>query len=288
MTIFQETMNAAAETTLEMDAKVLATEAAIGTIGGVMEVFSRLIPKASDVISSLSGSVAAFLEKKEPEKLSWKKQTLLKKVQALPYISYREILIQVPEGFTGNLSSYLEWLKKVQIEVIGSANKLINDYSLELSMFLSNTDYRKTLKSHEKFFKDVRVLRSEVTLTMEKFFTSKSVASRVKLGSVMTRFAEFDDIIRFGEDLLTSADFKKELAQMLASVNHASELLSLLKDKLEKRELDGVSADMAKHIAEGAFECGKYVELISILVYHSENAVACVNGLATQLDELTK
>lgn len=288
MAMFAQCMVDYSGTTIEEDARVLAIESITGTAGGVFEVFSRIIPKAADAITALAEPVSAFLSPSAMVSLSSANKTLLRDLNKVPYASYRDILVQVPEGFSGNLVHYVQWLKKMQHEAVSTANALLNDYSTELSMFLSSVDYRKTLKSHERFYSGVSKQRKEFTASLASYFKKDSVTSRAQLGSVITRFGDLETLFKETEDLKNAVDFRKEVTKMLASVNHASGLLSLLKDKLEDKSLDGVSGDMAKHLAQGAYECGKYVELISILIYHGESASSSVKAIAEQLTAAIK
>lgn len=289
MAIFNECLNDASATSIEEDAKILALEAAIGTAGGLLEIFSRIIPKTVALLSELTAPIVTFTASKETKsEFSGKRKQLIKRLDRLPFNAYKEILVQVPEGFQGNLVKYVTWLHRVQVETIRGATELMADYGLELSMFLSNTDYRKSLKSHEQFFKKVRSSRLVITEELESFFNKNKVLSRVPLGHVVGRFAEVDDLLKEADALESAKDLRSSLRSMMAGVTHATDLLALLKDKLEKNELEGVSGDMAKHIAEGAFECGKYVELVSILVYHGDSVLASVESISNQLDDVTK
>lgn len=274
---------------LEDDAKMIAIESALGTTGGVMEVFSRIIPKAAQALSGLIEPISGYLKPEQGmSTLTSQNKKLLSRLNKLPFMAYREMLVQVPEGFNGNLLAYLKWMKKVQVEVVRSANDLMKDYSAELSMFLSNSDYRKTLKSHEKFYKNVQTTRADVTKVLESFFSHKGNQSRIKLGSIVMRFAELEEVFEEVNGLMDAAQLRTELSKLLAAVSQTTELLGLLKTKLEDKELDNVSGDMAKHISEGAYECGKYVELVSVLSFQSDQLVASIKAISDQLEEVTR
>lgn len=273
---------------LEDDAKLIAIESALGTTGGVLEVFSRIIPKAAQALTGLIEPISGYLKSDEGVRsMTAQNRKLLGRLNKLPFMAYREMLVQVPEGFNGNLLAYVKWVKKIQVEVVRSANALLGDYNTELSMFLSNNDYRKSLKSHEKFYKNVQTTRAEVTRVFESFFDHKGNQSRIKLGSIVMRFAELEVIFEEVEGLMGAVQLRTELSKLLASVAHASELLGLLKKKLDEKELDGVSGDMAKHISEGAYECGKYVELVAVLAFQSDALITSVSGISNQLEEVT-
>jgi hypothetical protein len=266
----------------------LALESITNNSVGIIDVFSRLINKADNVISSFVAPLQDFTApNKELVGLKDAKYlNSLKKLRGVPYTSYQHTLVMVPEGFTGNLIDYLRFLETSHGKIIQASQAVVNDYALELSIFMTNVDARKAIKTHEAFYKKVREDRAKIEKNLKAFFSPKDVRSRVPLGNVITRFGDLEEVFALTEKLQKSFLSKKELQALLNQVNHATELLRLLKEKLEAKELADVSGDMAKHISEGSYEVAKYIELTSLLTFNIEVAVTTVKSMADQFTSL--
>lgn len=274
---------------LESLGRRMALESIANNSTGIVDVFSRLISKSADTLTSFASPLSDLINPTKEttglKKGSYKE--LSRKLTRIPYSGVADMLVMVPEGFHGDLGAYLQFLKQNQIAVIKAADQVMADYELEISSFLSNVDIRKSSKSHLDFYKKVRTIRSNVEESLAKYFSKKDVRSRVKFGSVVKRMGEFDEVLALAEDIRGSAMNRKELGNLLAKVTTISELLKLLKEKLENKELNDVSSDMAKHIAEGAYEVAKYIELVSLLSFNGEVAVTCVDSIVDQLNKIS-
>ncbi len=276
-------------TSIDRLGKLLAIESISNNQPGILDVFSRLIPKTQELITSFAAPLAEFVSpNKQITKFSKSEyRDSVKAVSKLPFMAYRDTLVMVPEGFTGNLVEYLKLLGKLNTQTIKQASDVVNDYINELSVFLNNLDARKSLKTHAAFYKQVSADRVKVESMMNVYFNKADTRSRIKLGSVIIRFGDFEELFTLAEQLQASATTKKELTNLLSQVNHASELLKLINEKLLKNEFDIVSGEVAKNISMGAYEVAKYVELISVLTFSTEVAVSCVNALAEQFKKIT-
>lgn len=267
--------------------RILALESAASNALGITDIFSRLIHKSDEVLTSFVQPLKAFVSgngstDKLIKNVNYKAAS--KALQQLPFVSYQDTLVMVPEGFQGNLYDYLKFIEKVQGAVIVQTGKVIHDYEMELSVFLTNVDNRKALKTHEHFYKKVREERVDIEKQLKQYFSEKDVRSRAKLGTVCRRFGELQDLFALASQIDKSSLTKKELSNLVNSVSHACELLKLLREKLNNKELGDVSGDMAKHISEGAYEVARYVELVSVLCFASEVAVSCAASIATKFE----
>jgi len=273
---------------LESLGRRLALESIANNTTGIIDVFSRLISKSADTLTSFASPLSDLInptkETSGLKKSSYRE--LSKKLVRIPYSSVADMLVMVPEGFHGHIGDYLQFLRQNQIAVIKAADQVISDYELEISSFLSNVDIRKSNKSHLDFYKKVRTIRLNVEESFSKYFSKKDVRSRVKFGSIVKRMGEFDEVLALTEEVRGSSMSRKELGNLLTKVTTVSELLRLLKEKLENKELDDVSSDMAKHVSEGAYEVAKYIELVSLLSFNGEVAVTCVDSIVEQLNNL--
>ena len=267
----------------------LALESMANSSNGILNAFSRLIPKTHEMLTGIATPLKDFVSPSSSaitlKTAQYRK--VLQKIRNLSFLSYADTLIMVPEGFQGNFVKYLKYLNTHRSENIQKAALVMDDYIQELSVFLNNADARTAIKSHEAFYKKMKAERLIRESQLMDFFTQKDVRSRIKLSAVFERFGEFEQAFEEAEKLQLTSGNQKELSQLLNQVNHASELLKLLKEKLEANELHVVSGDMAKHIANGAYEAACYIEMVSMYTFASEVMLSCVNALAEQFERIT-
>ena len=267
----------------------LALESMANSTNGILNAFSRLIPKTHELLIGIATPLKDFVSPTSSAVTlkTTQYRKVLQKIRNLSFLSYADTMIVVPEGFQGQVMDYLKYLNTHRSENIQKAALVMDDYIQELSVFLNNADARTAIKSHEAFYKKMKAERLVRESQLMDFFSKKDVRSRVKLSSVFARFGEFEQAFEEAEKLQLTAGNQKELSQLLNQVNHASELLKLLKEKLEANELHVVSGDMAKHIANGAYEAARYIEMVTMYTFASEVILSCVNALAEQFERIT-
>lgn len=265
----------------------LAMEAIHGSSNGVVAIFSRLIPKTSDLLTSFVEPISAFIQSENKSSIKNSKyRETVRKVRILPFASFQDVLVMVPEGFHGKLVDYLHFLNRTHNDLVGKASNVVLEYSDELAIFLNNVDHRKSLKNHQTAYNKIKHDREAIAKASGAFFKAGSSVSRVKLGSVISRFGDLDAIFSDAEKLETLHS-QANLTELLSNVRHAVSLLDLIKDKLEKDPSMDVSGSMAQHISNGAYEIAAYVELVSVMCFNVEVALSSVQALSEQLNRIT-
>jgi len=252
------------------------------------KVFKDLIPKSADLIKSFINPLSKFAEpQKEALTLDNKTRTeLLKKIQTVNFLAYEDTLISVPEGMKGKLIPYLTLLTK-QSDLIGDVGlKVLSDYNLELSMFLSNADIRLSLKSHSSQYARVRSQRMEYQKAISEYYskTDPTIARR-KVSDVIDRFSDLGTVFKLEEELRSIRD-RKDCSAAIAELKKSSELLLLVRDRLDSGDIANLSGQVAKNLAEGAYEVASYAEYMSLYAFYVETAVASINNTADQLSTL--
>lgn len=267
--------------------KMLAVESIHGTNQSVLDIFGRLLTNSSDVLMSYVSPISNFIgsSSKDSLKNSDYRKTL-QAVKVLPFATYQDTLIQVPEGFTGKLDVYIETLLKLHGELVAASNEVVISYTDELAIFLNNVDHRKSIKNYETFYQKLRADRTRLNKELASFFKKDNNQSRVKLGAVMARFADMDGLFANAEKL-EAVHAKTELSELMTNVKHAVELLKLIQDKVENDKELNISGQMAMHISEGAYEAARYVELVSLACYNIEVGLTTVRALSEQFNKIT-
>lgn len=265
----------------------LAIESTVGS--DVITLFKQLVPKSANLIKSYVPSLSHFLETQPSEGRIDDKQRheLLKLLKSVNFLAYEDTLISVPEGFKGQLIPYLEVLLRQSSVVLAHGKKVMQDYNTELSMFLSNVDIRSSLKSHEAHYTLVRQERESYQKAINAFFEKNSTRSRQKLSTVISRFQDLDKVFVL-ENKLKAVKDSQDFKGIVAEVQRATDMLTLIKARLDKGDISGVSGQTAKNIAEGAYEVARYAEYTSIYGYFLETTLASINNTAEQLMHLFK
>lgn len=265
----------------------LAIESAFGESSSILGIFSRLIPRSSEALKTFISPIQGFMDNKEEAgfKNSEYRETA-RKVSMLPFASYQDILIQVPEGFHGELVEYLKTLTQIHDTLISKANEVVLGYTDELAIFLNDVNRRKALTAHESFYLKIRSDREKAAKLLGAFFKTDSNLSRAKLGSVIKRFGEVDEIFSLAATL-EACHRNTKLADLKNSVQQAVSLLDLIHERIQSDDSMDVSGAMAKHISEGAYETASFVELVSVSCYNTETALTCVRELAEQFKRIT-
>ena len=258
-------------------------------VAAVVSVWQAITKKTLLLVNTMVPQLTDLDEKAQTfpiKKTEYK--DLLKRVKDFAFVTYSDTLVTVPEGFTGHYVPFLVGLKAIGAELALKAPKIVENYGLELSMFLSNKDARQSLKSHDSLYKTVARERDGYYKELKGFIDPKQpTRSRVRLGSLVDRFQELEQLFYQAEQL---EELRKDLRykELLAGIGKASELLKLIKERFESGELTTASKESIKNLATGAYEIAEYMELIATYGYLVESALGATNALAEQLNDLFK
>lgn len=275
-------------TTISLESQLdrLALEA--NFLSNVIETFSSIIPNLTTKITEGCGqlTVGALFHgssgNKEVKELA-KKLALSR--STISFISYKDTLVSVPEGFKGNLVEYLQTLTSISTEVFQGANQILGEYSGVLAAFLTNKENKISLKDHTDLFHRVQKRREQLTGEVSKFFTGNSDLSKAKLGTIINRLTDVDELIN-AYYKLDNGHVGDNLKDIAASTKKAVDMLNLVIHNTEAEGAGNVSGAAANNIAKGAYEIGKYIEFVAIFKYRVEQALGTVVSLLTKLSTL--
>lgn len=271
----------------------LVMESASSSINAetILGLFSELIPKASGVISNitatLTNSVRVDSEVKELGLVTKQYKEVLTLTKNIPFMSFADTVVLVPEGFKGDLATYSKVLAALRHTVIQDAMEVMRDYEIQLSIFLNNADSRKSLEKYDFNYKKVEAKRKDIETSIMRYFASSGVKSRLKLGQVVSRYADLTDIFKNAETL-SGYKTKQDLEKLVNSSATITGILKLIKGKMEKNEIDVISGQAAKNISEGSYQVAKYLEIVSLVMFNVEVYLGCVNVMSDQLYKALK
>lgn len=278
------------ESDLDLPYEVLERRIAVEavSISSTAEVLRRVVK------SAVNSWLAAFpglqrLTESRPDNFRLKDfEASLKKLEALNFIQYEDELVTVPEGFNGNMVKFAKTLLRVQPDLHNQTTVLMTKFEQELSLFLTNKDERLTNKSNDIHYNNLKRKREGYEREIKTFFSSKhSGLSRQKLGDTYERFADLREALSLA-DQLRAVESASYYSSVLAHVNGISDLLKLVRDRLEDESVQQVSPVVAKNIARGAYELGRMVEMVSIYGYLAENTIASIHNTAVAFKKMTE
>lgn len=269
-------------TSYDLLVKRLAVESV--SIPNVIDVFRELIPQSTDLIREKLPGLSSFWDNGNNQYRPKNKtfRLVLDQCSRFQYVAFQDTLVQVPEGFIGKPDNYAQELIKIGESVVKEGQKLLNDYVLVLSQFLSNKDARTSQMAHTALYNTITAKRSMYQRIIAGFFKSGSTLSRRPLGVLIDRFGDLSGWFREVERLdqvRTEQNFKL----IEAKVKEAVELLDLINQRTTEQGIQQVSGESAKVIAKGAYEVAKFVEFMAIYNYQVESLVTSTNNTADQL-----
>lgn len=257
------------------------------TTADVLSLFKNLLPKSTELIRSYLPSLTSLSEGTAGSSTNKHlRQALMQKVGSVSFIAYEDTLVFVPEGFKGKLVPYLELLLAQSKVVLSHGKQVLVDYNLELSMFLANEDIRSSMKSHAQTYKRVRQEREGYHGAIQAFFDKKNpTLSRRKISDVIERFSDLDKIFVL-EQKLEGIRKEQNYHDIISEVQKAADMLALIKGRLDNGDIGSVSGQVARNLAEGAYEVAKYAEYMALYGYFVETALMSIRYTAEQLEQI--
>jgi hypothetical protein len=273
---------------LEQMAQVITLESSFvdNAIFRINEFFPKLSNQLSDTVSSFTGEnfggydtpkITAFQAQRDFKVIS-------KRVQSHNFLDFQDVLVQVPEGFEGNLIDYLRLLDRIHLDVFKETLEVIGDYNIVLSSFITNKEDKTSLRVHTQVYTRADAKRQQVLKDIAGFFKHDSDLSRLPLRKVIARFADMEQLTDAAVDL-TKDNHIKNLEKVKSAVN---ETVTYLDKIMANKETSEVSGYAAKQLAESAMSVARLVETCSIYAFKTRQAIECTRSLVETIDKVTK
>jgi len=200
------------------------------------------------------------------------------------YTSWREVLVQVPEGFKkGEFLPYVMALNSIGSNLFEQTNKLISEYRFALSSIISNKEQRTSLKDLSYNYEGITSARSELEERIASFFES-TTTSRYRLIDVLPRYSDSKRLIGETKQLARLVSIK-QLTQIKTLVNETVSVLMVLENQITKGDMSDISPQVVKNIAQGAYELAKYIDSIAVFYYAGVSIITCVNLLFDKIKD---
>ncbi len=208
-----------------------------------------------------------------------------KEVDKLSFIDMSTMLIQVPEGFHGNLYEYSTILGKVYPNITTKAFELSNELIIELGKIVNINSHKLSSRDLTSLYEPYTILRQDSEKLLNGFFEVGSTQSKISLGSVIGSSNEIKLTFQNLSDL-ERAIKGTNIHSLLDQINHIGELLKTIEDQIKIDSGSKFSPQIVKLLAEGTYECAKYYEFVSVLFYDCDVLIECVQQLNKKIKKL--
>lgn len=280
---------------LSDEAPVLSFESAYQQISLEAFVVPNMLQSLKSTIPSLieglKQNAQALLginteNNEEVIKLQDKDKKLIQSLKTIGFMHFDKELVSVPENFVGNLLHYTKTLTKITETVNIYQKEMFTQYQVILSAIVTNKSEKVSLQDHTKLFKNIHNQRESFLKEIKKYFPRETHQSKAQLGKVISRTEELAELIYSVEHLnhiLTTIS----LTDISSNVNKCVSTLQILTGQVEDANSGIISSNTAMNISTGAYECGKFVEFISILYFDILTLTTSVSSIVEYLRKVT-
>jgi hypothetical protein len=200
------------------------------------------------------------------------------------YLTYRDVVVQVPEGFRGDFLSCADAYNAIGNNIFAHFDKLITQYRFLVGSFVSDKSQQVTQKDLTLQYKETIAAREAIVKVMAEFMGSH-VGSRARLVTVLPQYQQSRPLITAVKTLDKKVTIK-QLQSVRTSVRETVEILDVLEKQIKEQNVSEVSPQMVMGIAKGAEEIAKYVEQTMLYCYSAISLVTCVDLMFKQVSEL--
>lgn len=256
--------------TLSLESRIDRLSFESSYLGNAIGLFNNM---ASDLVGNLKSKFASAELDKEIEPHFREIASLFKDVSKsgkdMDFLTLSKVLVDVPEGYTGNFMGLCNRLNTLGPTLHSQAPQLLQEYNLILSAFLTNEQDKISLNDHTPYFNKVDKMVKESAKELNKDFDAGRTTSKARLSTVISRYSEIEPLDKETTKLLRihrEATYKKVREQ----VNQSVDLLDLIIKGIKSEEITNISPAAALNISKGANIVANYVELIGIYRYRLE------------------
>ena len=234
------------------------------TFNGVIDSVSNIKALPAGLIESLSGAYARS------------------EVKELDFTTFGKVSCRVPEGFSGNLAQYAEFLSRSWDFLQNDALPQMDILYGQLASFVSNKDAKISLANTAGVFAGVQSKFEELAKEARIYYgRDRHQSTKSDLG---TAYGEY------GQALHTEAIIKglaeklspKQVSEVLGKIKRISMVLDIIVKDAQASEYDKASFEAVKGMSTGVYAMAQAMEFYSLTYYRiNEMAVVCKENKET-------
>lgn len=228
-------------------------------------------------ITNLFGNVRSYMSNllssssEELKDFTKEQQTILRKLKDQTFLELSEVLVPIPENFRGKYIEYLCTLESIVKDCFNVCLTNISDFRNHLSLFLSTSDYKKSVRDLSTKYKALEKYRTDHLKTLGRYFPKDTSSSRTMLKNVVDRIKDFEEIYAIC-NRLSNIVAGVNVTKIKESVDDCYETLTVITNNLS-HDNTSVSKEAAKSLSVATYEMAKFVEFVAVLYFDTTTAI---------------
>ena len=268
-------------TSLESDLERLALESMF--VDNLIDVFDSAMNKVRAKFVDMSALLNTNVNTITAKELHKEEILLKNSMKDITFSEISDTLALVPYNFNGPLQPYVNLLSVLNKNIITETNKVVSSYNFMISRFISDSTTRVSLDDNAAYMSKTTKALEGLTAELNKFHDPDSTKDKAKIGTLVERVADLPALAKSSVNLAKLVD-DKALTELSQSVKQVSEMLDLVLKRINDKSIDTVSGEAGKIIAEGAYLTAKYVELVSLTRYRTDQLLLSVNDILNKVN----
>ncbi len=249
------------------------------TVPETTSIFRQLLPALSKQLKDTASS----LELPFLNLFTSQETRAIKKAKEINYLYIADSVIDVPEGFNGELLAYIQTLLDLESKAYGQTTSFMQEYHVILSSFLTNKDDQVSSKDQKSRYDHIEKTTLEYKSKLMVFFENKNTLGRVRFSSVIKRMSDVPEIIE-GATKLESQHKKNALKSLEVDLAKITSMLDLIITRMQSEDINKISPAAARNLAFGAQQLAKNLEFVAFLHFKAQNVVTTTDYLIKLLD----
>lgn len=209
------------------------------------------------------------------------------KKDMINFVALRDLIVPVPEGFSGSFGEYAALLDNSREPSFKACNDFLSQFQIYASTFVSDKSTKLSNKSLENDFKILRKRRKAHEDEILTYFKSGN-AQRAKLGSLFEYHMELVPGLRRAVRNWEASLKSNQLKTVQAYLDNLTKTMKLVEEIQNSAVGSEVSKNAFLNLAQGAREAAEEIEAIGKFFIRSEIASVSAGHIAERLLETTK
>ncbi len=194
---------------------------------------------------------------------------------------FEKVKVKVPEGFTGNLKEYSDFLDRSWLFLQLTALPLLDVYYGALTSFASNKDSKISLLDSSSTYKKMEQEYVSLVKESESYFgKTRHTSSFGLLGDCFGDYQQYREtstkVHKLAKDLNT-----KQITSIHDKVKRISKVLDVIIEDATRGSYEKASYESVKSLAEGIYALAEIIEFYPVTYYRiNELAVVMTDNKA--------
>lgn len=247
-------------------------------------IFGKAFPVIREGFSKFVGM---FDEQEKAPALTSEQRDMVKSLTKQKYLDVADLTAYCPEGLDVDLVTYTKFLEQAVDHVSLTYNKLSPEYVMILGRLINQPDYKLDSRETETIFKGVQKNREEKMHDVGKCFKKGSTKAVTTLGDLVQRNNDWQEVFQRTEaiNIVIGKIDRRKLAK---SIKEITDMMDMIKSKMERGELENISPQVVRGISEGAFQLASEIEMYAAVHYRVMELNGTLNATVAHYNKSMK